>query len=345
MDQRPPRFGMIISWRRWASRVAFLLTGFGAVIVAVLAWIIMSGAWPAMRESQFEVLPRYALFAIEQNPYYRLMALYHTYTYVGPATIGATLVAIVTSWRTSDLRRVFPIFLMAMAAVCSVAMQLRFHDYYFQICYPFFAGIWAYLTIRLYEGTSALSSSLRARNRTLAASLSWALFANIILWPMPNQFTQLVLRYDELLAWRKSTQQFYANYPEQLPFELIKGELEVVTYVQARTKSSDRIYLWGSNSLIYFLANKQPPTRFVLNLGIVAKWGNPSWKSEVMKGVQSTAPKLIIITQNDALPIVTHVNVDSEVYLRESLSDLHAYITQNYRLAWRADSFLIYEKN
>ena len=69
LDARPKRFSLTIPWRSWFADVAFLVAGLGAVLGIVLAWIVVKGAWPAMKEVQFEVLPRYAAMAVQRRPY------------------------------------------------------------------------------------------------------------------------------------------------------------------------------------------------------------------------------------------------------------------------------------
>ena len=345
LEGERPHFALEISWNDWLRRAGFVLSGFASMIAAVFGWIVFLGAWPAMRESQFEVLPRYAAMAAQRNPHYLLTSVVRIYWFLGPATVVATLAAIVIAWRGRDLRRFLPVFLAAASALGSVVLQARFHDYYFQVCYPFFAALWGYLVIRLYEVTRALATSLQHKKQKVATVLLWILFANILFWPVPDQLSNLWMRYVQFQEWLGNRQAFYANYPDQLPFELLHGQLEVVHYIQAHTTADEPIYLWGSNSLIYFLAEKKPPTRFVLNMGVMADWGKPSWKDEVARGVKSAKPRLIIVTKNDALPQVTYVNMDSASYLQNNFAELNNYIVQNYRPAAELKDFVIYTRN
>ena len=345
LDQQPPRFGLTLAWRPWFARIAFAASGFLLTIVTVMASIVLTGCWPAMRESQFHVLPRYAAMGISQDPHYLLMALYRTTVWLLPDTLFVTLFALVIGWRSRDLKRLLPIFIAAMVALGATVMQVRFHNYYFQVCYPFFAALWAYLGLKLYEGTRSLASRFRAQNWRLAGVLVWIVLANIVFWPVPEQAKELYTRYGEFLEWRSNRELFYAHYPDHLAIELLRGQLDVVHYVQKNTRAGDPIYVWGSNSLIYFLSDRQSPTRFVLNLGVIAKWGEPGWKKEIMNDIEAKQPRLIIVTQRDALPSTTYVNADSEQYLHTEFKDLDNYIKRNYNEAERFDGFVIYKKN
>jgi hypothetical protein len=341
---RPPRLALSISFRDWVSRTKFVAAGFASVVVAVMAWILLIGAWPAMRESQFEVLPRYAAMGIAHNPHYLLSAFVLSYFLLGPATVFVTLAALTIGWLTRDLKRLLAIFLVAATALASTMMQLRCHDYYYQICYPFFAVLWGYLAVKLYETAQALTNLLKKQNRRLAATLVWVLIANVFFWPIPTQISSLSLHYAQLLRWREDPQTFYANYPQQLPMELLKGQLEVVRYIQKNTTPSDPIYLWGSNSLIYFVTGHQAPTRFILNLGVVAQWGQASWKQEIMQAIEQSQPRLIIVTRGDAVPTITYEDMDSEEFLHNKFLVLDNYITQNYKKTAEFERFVIYQR-
>ena len=79
----------------------------------------------------------------------------------------------------------------------AVVMQVRFHDYYFQTCYPFLAALWAYLAVSIYEGSRAL-----ARNcRTGLSARGWLgldCFRSGRFLAASREFNNLFERYEEL---------------------------------------------------------------------------------------------------------------------------------------------------
>ena len=343
LDREPPRVSLSIPWRNWLARAAFLLGGLVAAIGIVVAWIAFKGAWPAMKEVQFEVLPRYAAMAIQRNPHYLRSVFVRTSYYLGVWNLWATLAGLLVGWMRRDLRRFAPVFLAASLAYIATVMQVRFHDYYFQTCYPFFAAIWAYLAVSIYEGTCVLARNFRHRGWGLAAGLIWIVFANAIFWPLPDEFNKLAMRYEELREWRADHERFYSDYPRQLPFELLRGQFDVIHYLEKNARPSDGVYLWGSNCLIYYLSGHQAPTRFVSNLGIVSLWAQPSWREELVRDLRNAQPRFIIVTRRDALPTITYVNLDSEKYL-EIFPGLDTFITQNYRSVADLESFVVYRR-
>ena len=345
LDENSPRFALTVSWREWLLRIALIASGFALTVVVVLGWIVFTGGWPAMQQAQFQVLPRYARMAITRNPHYLLMAVHNTYLYLRPATWFVTLAAVLIGWWRRDFKRLVPVLLAAAAALATTVAQVRFHSYYFQVCFPFFAIIWAYLVLKLVEITRWLTRVLKIQRRGLIATLLWILAMNIAFLPIPEQVTGLILDYVAFQQWCTQRETFYADYPNQISIELLRGQMDVINYVKRNTKPSDSIFLWGSNSLIYFLTDRRPPTRFVLNLGVMAKWGEPSWKEEIVDAVEAARPTLIIVTQGDELPTITYVKLDSEQYLSRSFPRLNTYITQNYKIAANFDHFVIYKAN
>jgi hypothetical protein len=343
LDRKPPQISLTIPWRNWLARAALLLAGLAAAIGIVLAWIVFKGAWPAMREVQFEVLPRYAAMAVQRRPHYLLWVFVRTNYFLGAWNLWAALVGLLVAWLRRDLRRFAPLFLAALAAYAAVVMQVRFHDYYFQTCYPFFAALWAYLVVSGYEGARALARNFRQRGWGLASGLVWVVFANAIFWPLPEEFSKLTMRYEELREWRADPVTFYAGYPRQLPFEHLGGELEVIEFLRKNAKPFDGVYVWSAHCAIYYLSGHQPPTRFVSNLGIVSLWSPPRWREELMRDLKRSQPRFIVVARGDQLPILTYVNLDSEKYL-EAFGEFNSFIKLNYKSVADFDTFVVFER-
>jgi hypothetical protein len=344
LDREPPRVSLSISRRSWLVKAALVLTGLAAAIGVVLTWIVLKGAWPAMKEAQFEVLPRYAAMAVQRRPHYLLSVFARTNYFLGVWNLWATLVALLVAWMRRDLKRFAPVFLAALTAYAAVVMQVRFHDYYFQICYPFFAAIWAYLVVSIYEGSRALARNFRQRGWRLAAGLVWIVFAEAIFWPLPEEFNKLTMRYEELREWRADAETFYSDYPRQLPFEVLPGQFAVIHYLEKNAKPSDGVYLWSADCAIYYLSGHEPPTRFLSDSFIMSPWATVSWRGELVRDLRRSQPRFIVVARGDQLPFLTYVNLDSEKYLKR-FEELDTFIIENYRPVADFESFVIYRRD
>jgi len=343
LDRKPPKLSLSISWRSWLAKAAFLATGLAAAIGVVLAWILIQGAWPAMIEGQFGVVPRYAAMAVQRRPHYLLSAFARTNYSLGVWNLLALLAAILVGRLRRDLKRFAPLFLAALMSYAAVAMQLRFHDYYFQTCYPFFAVIWGYLAVSIYEGSRALARNFSQRGWRLAAGLVWVVFAEAVFWPLPDEFNKLTMGYEELREWRTDHETFYAGYPNQLPFEYLGAELQVVDFLEKNAKPADGLYIWGTRGVIYYLTGHIPPTRFHANLGLMSPWCPDSWRAELMRDLRNTQPRFIVVARHDALPMITYVNLDSETFLKR-FPELETFIARNYRSVADFETFVVYRR-
>jgi hypothetical protein len=344
LDREPPRIFLSISWRSWFAKAALLLAGLAAAIGILLAWIVLKGAWSAFKEMQFEVVPRYAAMAVQRRPHYLLSVFVRTNYFLGMWNLCAILAALLVAWRRRDLKRFAPVFLAVLTSYAAVAMQLRFHDYYFQTCYPFFAVIWAYLAVSIYEGSRALARNLRQRGWRLAAGLVWVVFAQAVFWPLPDEFNRLTMRYEHLREWRTDHDAFYASYPNQLPFEYLGAELEVIDFLKKNVRPTDGLYIWGARGPIYYLVGRIPPTRFHSDWGLMAPWAPSSYRVELVRDLRNTQPRFIVVGRHDAVPIITYVDLDSESFLKR-FPELETFITSNYTPVADFDALVVYRRN
>ncbi len=258
-----------------------------------------------------------------------------------PTATGAGLLV---AWMRQDLKRSAPVFLAALSAYAAALMQVRLHEYYFQTCYPFFAAIWAYLMVSIYEGACLLARNFRRRGWRLAAGLIWIVFANAVFWPLPDEFGKLTMRYEELREWRADPERSYSNYTRQLPCEFLRGQFDVIHYLEKNAKPNDGVYLWGANCSIYYFSGHQPQTRFISNLGLMSPWCPNSWRDELVRDLRNAQPRFIVVKRHDALPALTYVNLDSEEYLKV-FPKLDSFITENYKPVADLDAFVIYRRN
>lgn len=343
LDREPRRVAFTISWRDWLGRAALLAAGFAVMIGGVLAWIALKGAWPAMREIQFEVLPRYAAMGVQSRAHYWTAVAVRTTYFLGPWTEFATALALLIAWRGRDLARSAPIFLAVAIAYAATVMQVRLHSYYFQTCFPFLAMVWGYLAVKLYQACRSVAGWLKSRGWKAVAVLIWVLFADVIFWPLPAEFDSLSMDYESLREWRQDAWRFYSEFPKPIYLEHLKSQLQTVGYLKQNLKPGEGVFLWGAHSLIYYLSDSRPPTRFVSNLGLVSTWSPPAWREELVRDLEASPPRFIVVARGDELPSITYTQLDSEQYLR-IFPRLDGFIHDNYRAAADFDSFVIYQR-
>jgi hypothetical protein len=344
LDQAPRRLRWGIARRAWLGRAAMFAGGLATVVAVVAIYLWWVGSWAAFREIQFEVMPRYLRLAFERTPSYSLWSIKETQSALGLWTEVATLVALLVAWKQRELARLAPILLGGMMGCLCAAVQMRFHPYYFETAYPFLAMVWGYLAVKVYEGFAGLSRACATRGWCVARVLVWVLFANVVAWPVVDHVIMLTAHYGALLSWWRAPEVFYAAYPWPHHLEQLGGEMGTIQYLRENSTPEDRVFVWGTQPVIYFLSRRHPPTRFISNLGLISLWGPPAWKQELLRDLRRAPPRFIVVVRGDAVPTISYTRMDSEKYLTV-FTGLAAFIAASYQPVTAIGNFVIYRRD
>ena len=341
----PPlrRIRLVVPWQDWFGRLLIVGTGFGLVVAGVLTYFRIAGAWPALKEVQFEVLPRYRAmaFGITTNNFL-VWALRQTQNQVGIWTEAGTALALLIAWWRRELKAIAPIALLALAGYLSVAAQVRMnHWYYYETCYPFFEIIWGYLCVKTYEGFQFLRLKFAQRGLTVARALLWLVLGGLAWSLLPEEAVRIVQQYNLLMDWRRNPELSYMTYWWQLPLERLQGQIHVVNFLKVHSEPRDKVYVWGTAPLINLLSQRQCPSRFVSNLAVISVWGPERWRLELASTLEKKRPLYIVVARYDAMPGITFTGLDSEQYLRvyPALSDV---LHRNYQTDVNFGDFQLY---
>jgi hypothetical protein len=324
------------------KRVGVWGAALGAAVAAVLAYFWWVGAWPAMEEVQFKVLPRYNAMAIGRSQDYWALVGSHANRYLGPFTSITALAAIIVARRTRTLAQTLPVFLAALMGTVSLAMQARLPTYAFETCYPFYAMLWGYIGVKLFEGIRFAARWCSIRGLRIAAVMVWIVFANLVYLPLPNEIVQYKLFLYDLKPWMRDRNSFYANYPWAHPISHYDGQMHVIQYLRQKSAPEDGVFVWGSEPLIYFLAQRNPPTRFVSNLGLISLWAPPAWRLDLMRDLEAAPPQYIVVAREDWVPMISFNFLDSAAYLQQRFPALLAFVTSRYQKVDDYQDFVIY---
>jgi hypothetical protein len=343
LDDGTGRVGLIIGWKEWFGRMIIVAAGLVFAVAAVLTQFWISGAWPAMKEIQFEVLPRYGAMAFHWSFYYVYWALWQTQNHLGVWWEAIPALSLLIAWWRRELGRIAPLTLMALAGYLCTAMQGRFHPYYFETTYPFFAMFWAYVGVKIYDGSVQASRLFARRKWALARALIWVVFACLIFSLLPEEGVRIAEQYRFADDWWRDPEASYKVYYWQLPLEKIGDQLRVVDYLKANSQPHDEVYVWGTAPLINFLSQRVGPSRFVSNLGLMSAWVPERWRRELVRTLEEKPPRYIVVERHDMVPTLTFTTKDSEEYLQVYPS-LANFLGRQYESAAHYSDFEIYEK-
>ncbi len=341
LDETPPRIGITISLRDWLRRALWLAVGFLTASLVIIGYLWLKGSWAEFLDINFKVMPVYARLPLERTHELWLWIIVQTQYVVGQLTLMALIGAILAARHFRELRGVAPILFAAAIGFLTAAVQIRFHDYYFETAYPFFAMVWGYMAVRAFESFRALARGCRQKGWRLAAPLVWALFANVVAWFALDFYIATQGRFAVLREWWRDPVKTYSAYPWPHILEHLKGEFGVISYLKANSSSDDKVFIWGTQPIIYFLSERRAPTRFVSNLGLISPWGPRAWQEELIRDLKKSPPKFLIVVRKDAIPSVSYTSRDSESFLKV-FTELDSFIKSFYAPEKTIGNFVVY---
>lgn len=344
LDREPRRVGLRIPFRDFLLRAALVGAGLAAVVGGVLAYFWLAGAWPALVEDHFKVLPRYSGMFFRRAHHFWRWAVFMTHFQVGASTEAVALAAILIAWKRRELALVAPALLMALAGYATTAVQGRFHLYQFETCFPFLAVLWAYVCVKTYEGLRLARQAFARRGWRLAQLLTWVVLANLVYALAVREGFRTIEEYESFERWRQNPEVSYAEYLWQIPDEKLHDQMAVIAFLKKNSSPADEVYVWGIAPLINFLSQRRSPSRFVPNAALTSPWGLPGWRDELVGELTRARPRFVVVARHDSIPFITFSHADSEESL-QSYPSLAAVIRGQYRPAVNLSDFEIYALN
>ena len=116
----------------------------------------------------------------------------------------------------------------------------------------------------------------------------------------------------------------------------------MIDYLKQNSSPQDEVYIWGTAPAIYFLSQRECPSRFVSNLGVISKWVPERWRQELVRDLKTKRPRFIVVARHDPIPTVSYTRKDSEEFLWEDYPALADLIHTRYRPALNLPDFEVY---
>jgi hypothetical protein len=230
---------------------------------------------------------------------------------------------------------------MAVAGFASTAAQLRLSSYSFETAYPFFAMLWGYTLVQLYEAFVHVQKSIAQRGWRVAALLLWLVAAEVVYYPLPGYAVDIAEDYRGLAAWMHDPSSSYKRYAFQFPLEKLHDQMVAIDYLRQNSLPTDGVYVWGTAPLINFLAQRPSPSRFVVNHPLISPWGPAHCRQDLITELNCKPPRFILVERHDEIPFVTLTNDDSEQCLRKYPA-LASFIADRYESVDNLVDFEIY---
>lgn len=123
---------------------------------------------------------------------------------------------------------------------------------------------------------------------------------------------------------------------------------KVASYLKNNSNLNDKVQVWGCEAIIYFLAERESPTRF--GFPFIAYYDTPfaeSAQAEIYHAIVSTPPKFIAEIKDENLPLVNGMSI--EKCLRDypspkpNLDGIRNFVCSNYKLVKTIGAVDVYE--
>ena len=111
--------------------------------------------------------------------------------------------------------------------------------------------------------------------------------------------------------------------------------------VRARTRPDQPIYIWGFEPVIYWLAEREPSSRFIYDVPQRTLWERDYARRELLADLRRRPPALFIVQQNDVFYGVTGDDLDSRRAL-PTFPQLDQLVAARYELVKTIEDFQIY---
>ena len=121
------------------------------------------------------------------------------------------------------------------------------------------------------------------------------------------------------------------------------ADRDVALEVQSRVPANGRVLVWGFEPVIYWLAERQPATRFLYDVPQRAEWQRAHARERLLSDLRHTPPAMIVVQHGDRFRWVTGDELDSAQALTE-FPELRHLIDTSYQAAGSVEDFDLYEK-
>jgi hypothetical protein len=123
----------------------------------------------------------------------------------------------------------------------------------------------------------------------------------------------------------------------------VADNLEAARWIDENSSGSDKVFVWGFDPMVNFVAHRQTVSRFLYDYPFAVHWGDARYETELMTALHADPPAFFLVDSKDATPQVTGNNADSRE-LFEKFGELKSFVDQNYVPAATLHRYDVYRR-
>jgi hypothetical protein len=295
--------------RDGVASAVWLLLGVLIPVALCAAGLVVSGAMPAFIESQFGLVPAYAKVGANVG-FPAQFDRFLTTSTLGPElrlpalVLAAGAAAALVMFLRRPGRRLGVLLLASwlLVAFVSTFSQGKFFIYHYL---PF-------LPVAAIAGGLAGDLLLTGLGR---ARLPAAVTLAVMLFTVAG-FTGRGAALIRILSVRKTVRDYWTSDLHNMASDFsLHDDVGLADYLRASTLPADRVFIWGYEPAVYFLARRGTVTRFLYNFPMIAGYDPQRFRNEFMQSFVRDPSEVFVVEHHDATPWATGSNMDSYAFL------------------------------
>ncbi len=157
-------------------------------------------------------------------------------------------------------------------------------------------------------------------------------------WKRSATRTAWLFGIEPRLSKRQLDDQLYNLYGTNL-----SDYEEAATFVDAIARPEDSIFIWGSESIIYWLAARRPASHFVHDFPLRVDWDQERSRAGLMRELEESHPVVIIVETGDFAPDIVGNGLDSMESL-QTFSQLEDYLNKYFEPIAKIGKLFIFRR-
>ncbi len=331
-----------------AAITSVIAVGAGAAlpIALTVAWFALRGGLAALYWTMHDFTPGYTALGWEGRRapemfYYAFLEAFFKFSAVNTAGVFAAVA--IAPMHLREREGIFLVLGVIAMHVTGIAMQGKFFPYHYGATLPliaFLAGLGLYKLWRrcLAGGAGGVLA--------FVAFVVACVAMRQAVGDLPQDFWErsaMRLKYVFRIAPYDRRETMDSELAAVADVSLA-ADRSVALELKAHTPPDARVFVWGFEPVIYWLAGRDPASRFIYDVPQRTPWQRARARHDLMQELAAHPPTAIVVQRNDVFPMVTGDTLDSRRALA-TFPELEHLITTRYELTTTIEDFDVYYAN
>jgi hypothetical protein len=328
------------------TALPFIVIGLGSLlpILACAAWFWLRGAWPAFAWTMFEFTPGYTKLGWDDKSapamfYWGVEELFFRFSALAAAGFIAAIV--IHPMHEHERQGLFLILGVLALHVAGIAMQGKFFQYHYAASLPLLGllgGLGLYKLWRRLLGAGASGVLLFAAFVVVTTSMRLAVRDLGSFWERSILRLGYLTRLGPITSRELLDKELY----RVADYNLDANRL-VALDIQRRAQPGQKIFVWGFEPGIYWMADRPAATRYIYDVPQRVSWGRARARAELVQDLTQNPPTAIIVQHGDRFRWVTGDDHDSAEAL-PGFPELQRLVDGEFQLVITIEDFDVYER-